>query len=102
MKFIPEYEFQKCVDYYQGDYRIKRINCREHFLIMSFTQLTGQESLRDIENCLTAFSDKLYHSGFRKPVSTSTLADANEKRDRRIYADFAQVLVKQARILLYT
>ena len=99
MKFLPEYEFQKCVDHYKGDYRVRKLTCREHFLVMSFAQLTGRESLRDIENCLTAFSGKLYHSGISKPVSRSTLADANEKRDWRIYADFAQILIKQARPL---
>ena len=99
MTFMPEYEFQKCVDNYRGDYRVRKLTCREHFLVMSFAQLTGRESLRDIENCLTAFSGKLYHSGISKPVSRSTLADANEKRDWRIYADFAQILIKQARPL---
>jgi len=99
MKFMPEYEFQKCVDHYKGDYRVRTLHCREHFLVMSFAQLTGRESLRDIENCLLAFSGKLYHSGISKPVSRSTLADANEKRDWRIYADFAQILIKQARPL---
>ena len=99
MTFMPEYEFQKCVDHYKGDYRVRKFPCREHFLVMSFAQLTGRESLRDIENCLSAFSGKLYHSGISKPVSRSTLADANEKRDWRIYADFAQILIKQARPL---
>jgi len=99
MTFMPEYEFQKCVDEYKGDYRVRKLTCREHFLVMSFAQLTGRESLRDIENCLTAFSGKLYHSGISQPVSKSTLADANEKRDWRIYADFAQILIKQARPL---
>ena len=99
MKYMPEYEFQKCVDHYKGDYRIRKFPCREHFLVMSFAQLTDQESLRDIENCLSAFSGLLYHSGISKPVSRSTLADANEKRDWRIYADFAQTLIKQARPL---
>ena len=99
MKFLPEYEFQKCVDQYKGDYRVRTFTCREHFLVMSFAQLTGRESLRDIENCLTAFSGKLYHSGISQPVSKSTLADANEKRDWHIYADFAQILIKQARPL---
>jgi len=99
MKFMPEYEFQKCVDEYKGDYRVRKFTCREHFLVMSFAQLTGRESLRDIENCLTAFSGKLYHSGISQPVSKSTLADANEKRDWRIYADFAQILIKKARPL---
>ena len=99
MKFMPEYEFHKCVDHYKGDYRKRKLPCREHFLVMSFAQLTGRKSLRDIENCLSAFSGKLYHSGISKPVSRSTLADANEKRDWRIYADFAQILIKQARPL---
>jgi len=65
MMFMPENEFQKCVDHYKGDYRIRSFSCREHFLVTSFAQLTGHESLRDIENCLTAFSTKLYHSGIR-------------------------------------
>jgi hypothetical protein len=99
MKFMPEYELQKCVDHYKGDYRVRTLPCREHFLVMSFAQLTGRESLRDIENCLSAFPGKLYHSGISKPVSRSTLADANEKRDWRIYADFAQILINQARPL---
>ena len=99
MKFLPEYELQKCVDQYKGDYRVRKLTCREHFLVMSFAQLTGRESLRDIAACLTAFSGKLYHSGISRPVSKSTLADANEKRDWRIYADFAQILIKQARPL---
>lgn len=101
MMFMPDHEFQKCVDHYNGDYRVRSFSCREHFLVMSFAQLTGRESLRDIENCLTAFSNKLYHSGIKSLVSKSTLADANEKRDWRIYADFAQVLVKKARPLYF-
>jgi len=101
MMFMPEYEFQKCVDHYNGDYRIRTFPCREHFLVMSFAQLTGRESLRDIENCMTAFSNKLYHSGIKHPISKSTLADANEKRDWHIYADFAQVLIKKARPLYF-
>ena len=94
MMFMPEFEFKKCVSRYKGDYRVRNFSCREHFLVMSFAQLSGRESLRDIENCLTAFSSKLYHSGLNKPVSRSTLADANEKRNWRIYSDFAQVLIK--------
>lgn len=101
MMFMPDHEFQKCVDHYNGDYRVRSFSCREHFIVMSFAQLTGRESLRDIENCLTAFSNKLYHSGIKHPVSKSTLADANEKRDWRIYADFAQVLIKKARPLYF-
>lgn len=99
MTFMPEYEFHKCVEQYKGDYRVRKLTCREHFLVMSFSQLTGRESLRDIENCLSAFSGKLYHSGISQPVSISTLADAKEKRNWRIYADFAQILIKQARLL---
>lgn len=95
MKFMPEYEFQKCVDYL-GGYRVRKLTCREDFLIMIFAQLTGLEGLRDIENRLTAFSGKLYHSGFSKPVFRSNLADANEKSDWLIYVDFAQILIKQA------
>jgi len=101
MMFMPEFEFNKCVARYKGDYRVRNFSCREHFLVMSFAQLSGRESLRDIENCLTAFSSKLYHSGLSKPVSKSTLADANEKRNWRIYADFAQVLIKKARPLYF-
>jgi Transposase DDE domain/Domain of unknown function (DUF4372) len=101
MMFISEYEFQKCVKHYKGDYRVRTFPCREHFLVMSFAQLTGRESLRDIENCLTAFSNKLYHSGIKEPISKSTLADANEKRNWHIYADFAQVLIKKARPLYF-
>jgi transposase len=99
MMFIPEYEFQKCVDRYNGDHRVRNFTCREHFFVMSFAQLADRESLRDIENCLTAFSSKLYHSGIKQAVAKSTLADANEKRDWRIYADFAQILIKRARPL---
>jgi hypothetical protein len=101
MMFMPDHEFQKCVDHYNGDFRVRSFSCREHFLVMSFAQLAGRESLRDIENCLTAFSSKLYHSGIKHSVSKSTLADANEKRDWRIYADFAQVLIKKARPLYF-
>lgn len=101
MMFMPEYEFQKCVDHYKGDYKVRRFSCREHFLVMSFAQLTGRESLRDIENYLTAFSNELYHSGIKHPISNSTLADANEKRDWHIYSDFAQVLIKKARPLYF-
>ena len=99
MSFIPEYEFSKCVNKYKGDYRVRQFTCREHFYVMSFAQITFREGLRDIEACFTAFSKKLYHSGIKGIIPRSTLADANEKRDWRIYADFAQVLIKQAREL---
>lgn len=99
MSFLPDYEFNKCVDKYNGNHRVRSFTCKEHFYVMGFAQLTYRESLRDIESCLTAFSSKLYHSGIKQPVSRSTLADANENRDWRIYADFAQVLIREARRL---
>src|ERR1035437_3364422 len=102
MSFLPEYEFNKCVARYKGDYKVKTFTCREHFYVMSFAQLTFRESLRDIEACLTALSGKLYHSGMKQPVPKSTLAEANENRDWRIYADFAQVLIREARRLYKT
>jgi hypothetical protein len=79
MMFIPDHEFQKCADHYNGNYRVRSFSCREHFLVMSFAQLAGRKSLRDIGNGLTPFPNKLYHSGIKNPVSKSTLADANEK-----------------------
>jgi len=97
--FIPDYEFDKCVDRYNGNYKVRTFSCRSHFYVMSFAQLTYRESLRDIEGCLKALSNKLYHSGISHSVSKSTLADANETRHWRIYADFAQVLIKEARRL---
>jgi len=97
--FLPDYEFIKCVDKYNGNKRVKNFTCRQHFYVMIFAQLTYRESLRDIEACLKALSDKLYHSGIKQPVSRSTLAEANENRNWRIYADYAQVLIKQARNL---
>ena len=99
MSFLPDYEFNKCVDKYKGNHRVRSFTCKEHFYVMGFAQLTYRESLRDIESCLTAFSAKLYHSGIKQPVSRSTLAEANENRDWRIYADFAQVLIREARRL---
>lgn len=93
------YEFRKCVDRYKGNYRVRYFTCWDHFLCMAFAQLTNRESLRDIESCLRAMKDKLYHMGIRGWVSRNTLAVANEKRDWRIYADFAQVLINEARQL---
>src|SRR5258708_35947940 len=90
---VPRYEFQKCVSRYQGDYQQKSFSCWDQYLCMSFAQLTYRESLRDIEACLRSMSGKLYHMGFRGRVARSTLADANESRDWRIYAGFAQVLI---------
>lgn len=99
MSFLPDYEFNKCVDKYKGNHRVRSFTCKEHFYVMGFAQLTYRESLRDIESCLMAFCSKLYHSGIKQPVSRSTLAEANENRDWRIYADFAQVLIREARRL---
>ena len=99
MNFLPMYEFRKSVRRYQGNYRVRRFSCLDQYLCMAFAQLTYRESLRDIEACLRAIPQKLYHMGIQGKVSRSTLADANEKRDWRIYADFAQVLIHTARDL---
>lgn len=99
MEFLPEYEFRKCVNRYDGHYKIKSFTCWEQFLCMSFAQLTYRESLRDIEACLRATHKKLYHIGIRSRVSRNTLANANQVRDWRIYADFAQALIGIARKL---
>jgi hypothetical protein len=98
-EYLPQYEFQKCVTRYQGDYRLRSFSCWDQFLCMAFAQLTYRESLRDIEACLRSLERKLYHIGVRGQVSRSTLADANESRDWRIYADFAHVLIRTARHL---
>ena len=99
MDFLPLHEFNRCVERYRGGYKVQSFSCREQFLCMAFAQLTYRESLRDIESCLRSRPTKLYHMGFRSGVSRSTLADANENRDWRIYADFAQVLIHEAREL---
>jgi hypothetical protein len=97
--FFPLHEFRRCVRRYHGNHRMKSFSCLDQFLCMCFAQLTYRESLRDIETCLRAMQAKLYHMGIRGKVSRSTLADANEKRDWRIYRDFAQVLIGIARPL---
>lgn len=99
MEFIPTYDFQVCVDRYQGNRYVKDFSCWDQFLCLAFAQLTYRESLRDIEACLRAQQPKLYHMGFRGQVSRNTLAHANEHRDWRIYAEFAQVLMGTARAL---
>lgn len=99
MEFLPIYEFRKCVKRYNGNYKVQSFTCWEQFLCMSFAQLTYRESLRDIEACLRAAHKKLYHMGIRSKVSRNTLANANQVRDWRIYADFAQVLIGIARKL---
>jgi len=97
MDHIPVQEFQKCVIRYGGDHNRRGFSCWDQFLCLAFAQLTYRESLRDIEACLRSVGSKLYHMGFRGKVSRSTLADANETHDWRIYADFAQVLIHIAR-----
>ena len=99
IEFLPHQEFQKCVARYGGDRYLKNLSCWDQYLAMAFAQLTYRESLRDIEACLRSVGAKLYHMGFRSKVARSTLADANESRDWRIYADFAQVLIAIARPL---
>lgn len=99
MEFFPSYEFRKCVERYNGNYKVKSFTCLDQFLCMAFAQLTYRESLRDIEACLRGAKPKLYHMGIRSKVSRNTIAHANETRDWRIYADFAQVLIKIAREL---
>jgi|SRR3989339_224579 len=93
---LPKHEFDKCVERYCGNRRIRRMSCYDQYLIMMFAQLTSRESLRDISICLQAQTTKLYHSGIRSSAARSTLANANESRDWRIFADFARVLIGQA------
>jgi hypothetical protein len=99
LDFVSKYEFEKCVNKYNGNHRVKTFTCWEQFIVMAFAQLTGRESLRDIEACLEAVSAKLYHSGVKSKVRKSTLSDANENRDWRIYAEFSQLLIQEARKL---
>ena len=99
MSLIPERDFKACVDCYKGNYRARNFSCRDQFLVMSYAQLTGRDSLRDIENCLMALSTKLYHCGISYAVPRNTLAKANENRDWHIYKDFAEVLLKKVRPL---
>ena len=97
--FLPKHEFNQCIRRYRGHRRLRKFSCLDQFLCMAFAQLTYRDSLRDIETCLRAMSTNLYHAGFRSQVSRSTLADANERRDCRIYSDFAHVLIAHARKL---
>lgn len=99
MDFIPPYEFRKCVDQYNGNHKVISFSCWDQFLCMAFAQLTYRESLRDIQVCLRATQSRLYHLGIRGKVSRNTLAHANQTRDWRIYADFAQILIQKARKL---
>jgi hypothetical protein len=99
MDFLPMHAFRRCVERYHGNRKVQSFTCLDQFLCMAFAQLTYRESLRDIETCLRVMQSKLYHMGIRGRVARSTLADANENRDWRIYADFAQVLIAMARPL---
>jgi hypothetical protein len=99
MDFLPWTTFERIVQRYRGNQRVRVLSCAEQFRVMAFAQLTYRESLRDIETCLSAQGAKLYHMGFRAPVRRATLADANEARNWRIYADFAQRLIHRARQL---
>src|SRR6266700_1328705 len=99
MNFLPRREFNACVEAYRGNRRSRGFSCRDQFLCLGFAQLTYRESLRDIETCLRAMGPKLYHAGFRGKISRSTLGDANRRRDWRIWADLAQVLIARARAL---
>ena len=99
MDFLPLYEFRRCVTRYQGNYRIRTFSCLDQYLCMAFAQLTYRESLCDIEVCLRSVRSKLYHMGIRGKIARNNLARANENRDWRIYADFAQILIHIAREL---
>ena len=99
LDFLPRHEFNRCVERYRGNYRVHRFSCFDQFFCMAFAQLTGRESLRDIEACLRAMYPKLYHTGFRGSVARNTLAKANERHDWRIWADLAHLVIRRARIL---
>jgi len=99
LDFLPKKQFDRCIRQYHGNHRIKTFSCFDQYLCMAFAQITYRQSLRDIEACLRAMQPKLYHCGIRGNVSRNTLANANEHRDWRIYADFAQVLIGKARTL---
>ena len=99
LDFLPRHEFSRCVQRYRGNFHCRSLSCYDQFLCLAFAQLTGCESLRQIETCLDAMGAKLYHAGLHGAPARSTLADANERRDWRIYADFAQGLISRARKL---
>ena len=99
MDYLPQRHFKACVNRYRGDYRVRTFTCLDQFYCMSFAQLTGRESLRDIEVCIRAVGSKLYHAGMKARVSRTTLAKANEQRDWKIYRDIAMILIDRARML---
>jgi len=96
---LPIHEFRKCVARYRGNHRARTFSCWDQFLCLAFAQLTYRESLRDIVACLNALKERLYHMGIRGRIARTTFSDANDRRDWRIYADFAQVLIREARSL---
>jgi len=99
LDFLPKKQLEKCVRRYRGNYKTRTFSCLDQYLCMAFAQITFRQSLRDVETCLRAMQPKLYHCGIRVNVSRATLAKANENRDWRIYADFAQILINKARTL---
>jgi len=99
MDSLPKRDFDRCVRKYKGNYRTRHFSCFDQFLCMAFAQLTHRHSLRDIETCLNSIKPKLYHLGFRGTIARNTLAQANQNRDWRIYADFAHILITHARKL---
>ena len=99
MDSLPKRDFDRCVQIYRGNYRVRHFSCFDQFLCMAFAQLTYRHSLRDIETCLNSIKPKLYHLGFRGAIARNTLAKANQNRDWRIYADFALILIAYARKL---
>src|SRR5271165_1979549 len=99
MRFLPKGDFDRCVRKYRGNYRTRTFSCFDQFLCLAFAQLTFRTSLRDIETCLNSLKPKLYHAGLRGNVARNTLAKANETRNWRIYAEFAAILIAQARKL---
>jgi Transposase DDE domain/Domain of unknown function (DUF4372) len=99
VEYLPRYEFRKCVARYRGNHRARTFSCWDHLLCLAFAQLTGRRSLRDLVSCLGSDRDRLYHMGIRGRVTRSTLADANERRDWRVYGDFAALLIAEARRL---
>jgi len=99
LEHLPRYEFDKFVKKYEGNHRVRSFPCYDQFLCIAYAQLTYRESLRDIETCLNSHHEKLYHIGFRGQISRSTMADAGEMRDYRIYQDFAYHLISIARKL---
>ena len=99
MDHLPWHTFQRCVRRYDGNHKVQSFNCSDQYRCMAFAQLTYRESLRDIETCLRAQASKLYHMGINRRISRNTLANANQTRDWRLYADFAQRLIHTARHL---